>query len=508
MGEEVNPLSGADRPRPLPEGLRARLEASLTGAESSDEGALLEGVDRARPIPPAARARIEARLLSVAHGGRRNWVPAIAAALALMVAAAGAIAYVARRTPGPQRGTELDSFAAGEATSDAVTGSGGPPPPYTVEGGPDLTTTAPETAGRAAPSDESLALEAAPMQDAAPPAAASPPPEQNFGASSEAGAGGPPISPPDVLIELSGPESEISQGARAYFDTVNSSGGINGRTVGAVSEAETGGRVEGALAQINTSLDRTIAPDGRRPLLEGPAATDRLLEGQVFSFAAPPERLAYLAVDGLKIGGARAVIFTGDGVFADVVPAAFETALRTQTSRIQRVAAPNGAPSSWPVADVAVLALDADESRAWLDAARQRGYSTRLGLIGIYNLAEPSLAGMIPSGSSVVSPYAEPMPAEAEAMAAFAGGPPSFGFTHGWVTAKAAALALWRSGASTPEEMAAALGSLQGETLNGLIAPYSVRPGTNSRTPEGIFFKVTGEKLVALGGFRGTGRTK
>jgi len=55
--------------------------------------------------------------------------------------------------------------------------------------------------------------------------------------------------------------------------------------------------------------------------------------------------------------------------------------------------------------------------------------------------------------------------------------------------------------------LASALSNLAGEDLNGMIAPYSVRPGTNSRTPEGILSQVQDEKLVALGGFRGSGRT-
>jgi ABC-type branched-subunit amino acid transport system substrate-binding protein len=293
----------------------------------------------------------------------------------------------------------------------------------------------------------------------------------------------------------------VSAGFRAYLAQTDAAGGVSGRRIQAVGTGS-----EGALATVNTSLEVPIAPGGRRPLLEGPAAAGRLLAGQVFSFSAPPERLAYLAVDGLDLRGARVAVFTGSGVFAEVVPDAFATALRSQTSKVERVSG-GGRPARWPEADLAVLALGGEDTRAWLEAARERGYSPRLGVSGIYNLADPSVVELLPEGSAVVSPYAAPQPGEAEAMREAAGGTPSFGFTHGWVTGKAVALAMWRSGAETPKQLAAALSNLTGEDLNGMIAPYSVRPGTNSRTPEGILSKVKDEKLVALGGFRGSGRT-
>ena len=60
---------------------------------------------------------------------------------------------------------------------------------------------------------------------------------------------------------------------------------------------------------------------------------------------------------------------------------------------------------------------------------------------------------------------------------------------HGWVTAKALAVALWRSGATTPSAARAALAGLTGYG-DGFAPPLAYRPGTTSRTPDGVLFTV------------------
>ncbi|HXW78603.1 MAG TPA: hypothetical protein VEJ84_03845, partial [Acidimicrobiales bacterium] len=90
-------LVGADRPRPLPPQLRARLEEALSGA-AMDDGAV------SRPLPAEARDRLES---SLAPGPVRQTrkravlVPALGAAAAVAVALAVGIPALSH---GPRTG--------------------------------------------------------------------------------------------------------------------------------------------------------------------------------------------------------------------------------------------------------------------------------------------------------------------------------------------------------------------------------------------------------------------
>jgi hypothetical protein len=72
---------------------------------------------------------------------------------------------------------------------------------------------------------------------------------------------------------------------------------------------------------------------------------------------------------------------------------------------------------------------------------------------------------------------------------------------HGWATAKYLSVALWQSGADRPAAVAGALAGLEGYD-SGLAPPYQTRPGTRSRTPEGVVFQTGTGGFTASGGFR------
>ena len=100
----------------------------------------------------------------------------------------------------------------------------------------------------------------------------------------------------------------------------------------------------------------------------------------------------------------------------------------------------------------------------------------------------------------MVSPYTVPSGDEGQAIRSGAGGT-SAPVLHGWVSAKALAAAIWRTGADSPAEMQTALEGLAGWSP-GLAPPYETRPGTRSRTPEGVVLQVQSGAFVADGGFR------
>jgi hypothetical protein len=99
----------------------------------------------------------------------------------------------------------------------------------------------------------------------------------------------------------------------------------------------------------------------------------------------------------------------------------------------------------------------------------------------------------------VVSPYVVPAGDEGQAIRSGAG--TSAAALHGWAGAKALAAAVWRTGADTPAELQSALEGLAGWS-SGLAPAYETRPGTRSRTPEGVLFQVQSGAFVPQGGFR------
>ena len=499
-------MRGLDAPRPLPADLRARLESALS---ASAVAVLPEGLDRPRPLPPPARARIEAAVLAYVRGsgalgasvtaprpwyrssGTRQWMPLVAAAVLLVVAVTGAITINApsgRDTLGSgallDQQSEDAELRLGE-TATTLPGGIGAAPPFSDSGGGQ--------------SPVAGALEASPSGDMSDSAAA-PSGAESGGRTSAQAATGP------IRVGLSGPDNSVAAGFRAYMKTVNSQGGIGGsRPVETVNPSS-----DGLIATVSTSLAGPLDPRSAGPRLEGPAANESRLQGDTFAFSSAPERLGHLLADALyptARPGAAVAVFTGTGVFDEVVPAAVEVALREKGIMATRVTTRDGRPDRWPEAEVAVLSMHGEDARRWLAAASAEGYRPERGVAGLWGVADPAFAKELPEGSIVLTSYATPRAGEARAMSDAAGGPPSFGFVHGWATAKALALALWQSGAGSAEELTRALAAFPQDDLGGLIAPYRVRGGTNSRTPEGLVLQVRGGTFIPQGGFRADPRT-
>lgn len=505
---EDNPLHGIDAPRELPADVRSRLESELS---ASAVAVLPDGLDRPRPIPPAARKRIESAVMAYAlEGGgavdlrsastrrrwhrsnaARQWIPLAAAAVLLIVAVTGALTInrPARDSllSGPdifEGSTGAKDVRLGESAT-TLPGGSGPAPPFSAA---------------AAPSATLGDTEAAPAGGAADAAAA--PQAEGFDGTGRSSA---QAATTAIRVGLSGPDNGVAAGFRAYMNTVNAQGGVGGsRRVETVNPSS-----DGVMATVSTSLAGPLDPRSAGPRLEGPAASEGALRGDTFAFSSAPERLGHLLADVLypeARPGARVALFTGTGVFDEIAPAALESALREKGIVATRVATRDGRPGQWPEAEVAVLSMGGEDARRWLAAASAEGYRPAR-VAGLWGVADPAFARELPEGSTVITSYATPRPDEAQAMSNAAGGPPSFGFVHGWATAKALALALWQSGAGTPEELTRALSAFPEDDLGGLIAPYRVRSGTNSRTPEGLVLQVRGGTFVAQGGFRADPRT-
>ncbi len=504
-----HPLRGIDAPRALPSELRARLETELA---ASAVAVLPDGMDRPRPIPAPARERIEAAVLAYtktfsaspaaaraaqAAGPKRwyrssttrQWLPLAAAAVLLVVAVTGALTM---SRPGSDRRVGSSDFLQ-ESSGDGaqrmgqptttLSGGLGPAPPFS-----DFAVAAPSRAQSG-------------VSEAAPSAAA----EDSAGFDS-AGRTSAQAPPGPIRVGLSGPDNSVAAGFRAYMSTVNSQGGVGGsRPVETVNPSS-----RGLIATVSTSLAGPLDPRSTGPRLEGPAADEGRLRADTFAFSSAPERLGHLLADAMypqPRPGASVALFTGTGVYDDVAPTAIESALREKGVVTTRVATRSGRPSQWPDAELAILAMSGEDARQWLGAAKAEGYRPPRGLAGMWGLADPSFAKELPEGSTVITSYATPRADESQAMSNAAGGPPSFGFVHGWATAKALALALWQSGASNSEELTRALAAFPEDDLGGLIAPYRVRSGTNSRTPEGLVLQTRGGTFVAQGGFRADPRT-
>jgi ABC-type branched-subunit amino acid transport system substrate-binding protein len=157
-------------------------------------------------------------------------------------------------------------------------------------------------------------------------------------------------------------------------------------------------------------------------------------------------------------------------------------------------------------ADAALLSLDPAAAKAWVAQAKTANYRPAQGIAGIYSLADDTLAPDLPESTRVISPYRAPGGDEEQAIRSAAGGA-SAPALHGWVTAKALAAAIWRTGADTPAELQSALEGLAGSGSTpawspGLAPAYETRPGTRSRTPEGVLYQVQSGAYVAQGTFR------
>jgi hypothetical protein len=317
---------------------------------------------------------------------------------------------------------------------------------------------------------------------------------------------------PALRVGVVAGDAAQEAGFRAYVNRLNQNGGVAGHTIELVPVGP-GSPAANTVATVNLGLQPVAGPGGAPswatgPLLETLTATENLLrgDGAVFSFASPPERQGHLAADALfpskAAPGTRAVIYApaAPGPLRDVVPGAIQAVLQERGVTADVVVYDPGAHKPFTPADAAFVSLDPATAKTWVAEARSANYRPAAGVAGIYSLFDEALLADLPEGARVVSPYVVPSGTEGQAIRSEAGGT-SASVLHGWATAKSLAAAIWRTGADTAAEVQAALEGLAGWS-SGLAPAYETRPGTRSRTPEGVVFRVQSQAFVPDGGFR------
>ena len=529
-------LHGLDEPRALPAAVRARLEAALERIASDDddpglqridtprpvpertrvhlEGALsvaarevIDGLDEPRAIPPGARARIESALTRPApRRAPSTWlVRSVAVAASVVLVAASALALSRAGNPsrpdipfaGPvSGGSESDAISDGVTIDDGTTvdlgaipqpgtssvsrgdaaaaGSAGPPPPFAY-----LTSlgSAPASPLFAAP-DASTGSHA--------PSAATPSPT--------------PRAP--LLLAVARGGGAQDEGFFAYLSLLNRQGGVRHRQIEVVDVADA--RASRAVATVNLQ-DFLLGSSPVTPVLESIAAPEIVLDGAVVGFASPPERQASLIANHIfpdDAPGATAVVYhTDEDGFGDRIPEAIERVLRNRDVTVLRVPFDPDRDVVLVPGDAAFLSMRTGHARAWLAQARTEGYRPTRGVAGIYTLADPALLSDLPEGARFVSPYTFPRGDERTAIQRETAEPLSADLVHGWVSAKAVAVAVWLSDADSSSALTKALtGSLTG-WQNGFAPPYETRAGSRARTPEGLVYRVEDSRFVADTGF-------
>jgi hypothetical protein len=557
-GPPDEPLSTAlplDSPRDLPSPLRARLEEAVMAAAAgpasgASAGEVLAGWGAPAPtaILRPSRRRRSAR-----------FVQAMAAA-AVLVLVLGVVATLGGRVGPGQRDDGREVAAGGPRTSatgitvtnpnageTAPTTSGTVSPaspqvraarptrpgPPVAPGGAGTSsgtaTIAPPSAGDEPPSESALTSNPEKAQpgpsagagsDAEDPGPAPPYAQSGSSSSDEAPAAayapGPnssgrsqnpsDSSRPPLRIGVVGGDPAQEAGFRAYVELLNRAGGVRRRAIELVPIGP--GKTVAVLATVNLSY-RPISAGGPPPWAAGPVletltATEPLLTGRVFGFASAPERQGHLVADAVfpePAKGASAVIYRApDGPLADAVPRAIERVLSERGVKVSIEPYDPAKPTLLRPADAVFLSLEPEAARSFLRQAKDTDYAPKRGLAGVYSLFEPSLLSKLPEGARVVSPYVVPPGNEAEAIHS-AGKGTGVGVLHGWATAKSLAVALWRSGAQTPDQVTAALEGLAGYD-SGLAPPYEVRSGSRSRTPEGALHEVRSGAFSRTGDFR------
>jgi substrate-binding family protein len=390
----------------------------------------------------------------------------------------------------------------------ALPPGGGEPAPA-----PEGTGTGPEAQDPGPPPPFASPSSPAASSDQAPAAATAPAAPGSSGGESSSPAprsAAPPASGPALRIGIVGGDAAQEAGFDAYLDLLNREGGVRGRPLQAVPVGP--GAVDAStIATVNLST-RPLATPGGAPgwaggaVLETLTATEDLLPagGRVFSFASVPERQAHLAVDAVfpdAAPGADAVVYVAaDGPYGGKVADAFRTLLVAKGVTVKTVVYDPARPLLPATEDAAFVSLDPPAAAAFARQARESGYRPARGIAGVASLFDPAVLGDLPEGARVVSPYVVPGGAEGDAIRSGAGGT-SAGVLHGWNTAKVLAVALWRSGADSPDETVAALEGMAGYD-SGLAPPYETRPQTRSRTPEGVVFEVRSGAFIAQGTFR------
>ncbi|HEX9775446.1 MAG TPA: hypothetical protein VGB83_07690 [Actinomycetota bacterium] len=509
-------LRGIDGPRPMPPGLRARLGGVLArgvlagvdeprtlpaGAAASIEQ-VLTGVDGLREMPAPARVRIEEILLAgssraraAARRAAASKALGIAAALVL-VASLGAIAFQDDPEPEPDAvatgpslaplpavglpalpeqpasfGSALGGVVAGESVADVP---GSAPPPFT--------TPLPYA------SDYTL--------------------DSVGGSTSDVGSGAPRRYDGPIRLGIVRGDPQIEQGFERYMALVNSGGGIRG---GRVEIVEVGPEGPGdALATVNASATALAGAGGppswvRGPLLETTIAGEAALRGRVFGLSSIPEHqarvLAHVAYPDEVASLTTAVIYHAAAEpYATVVPDALEDVLSARGVTTQRVAYDPASPApAFAPADTSFLSMDSAASASWLRRSAAIGQAGRIAMLSqgqdpvvLAELGERSALG--------VSPFQIASTVETRSEA-FGGVLRSSAFVHGWVTAKALAVAIYQDLPRTASQTRAALGRLDG-FLSNFFPRLEYRPGTHVRRPDAIAFTARAGGIQYRGGFR------
>ena len=526
-----------DAPRPLPEPLRARLESALLAEAAASTDSTVVPLERKRRKVVA-------------------WWSAVAAVLVLLLGVAGlanigdggsgkvevanAPTTTTAETPASlpsEAGVspEVPPTAPLAPASTATTRNSRPPvrpsptttvPPQ-VAGPPQTTpTTTPAPASSQPAPTESGRGPAPPFYDSTSPSgdAANPPAMTSQPASPGSGQQGAApnegqksnspattATGPALRVGIVAGDAAQEAGFRAYVNRLNQNGGVAGHAIELVPVGP-GSPAANTVATVNLGLQPVAGSGGAPswatgPLLETLTATENLLrgDGAVFSFASPPERQGHLAADALfpsEAPGKKAAIYVpaAAGPLRDVVPEAIKAVLKERKVNVEVVTYDPGADHPLVPADAAFVSLDPATAKAWVAEAKSANYRPAAGVAGIYSLFDETLLADLPEGARVVSPYVVPSGTEGQAIRSEAGGT-SASVLHGWATAKSLAAAIWRTGADTAAEVQAALEGLAGWS-SGLAPTYETRPGTRSRTPEGVVFRVQSQAFVPDGGFR------
>lgn len=504
MTDPVELLARAGGPRPLPAGLRRRLETALIGgapAEPSPEPdveALLSGLGVPRPLPPRVRAHLFGALAR-----RPRWDPglvrrivAVAAAVAMLASSGVAVVRLRGATgrgpavaiPTPPAREPVPPPATAAPTAPGQSSAGIPSPTAPVAG-----TGAIVVEGRGDPPpfflESAIALLPALRGETTVI---------------------PPKPKPPIQIGIVPGDPRVEAGFRAYLALLNEQGGVRGHRLEVVRTSPSAPAVTTA-GTVNLSGSQIAAPQGppswtRAPLLEDLAVDERVLTGGVFDLASAPERQGHLIAERFAADGSPpgivALYEEPDGLLGGRVPDEIARAFEAKGSTVLRIEYREEDPQPLLVpADLAVLSLETGAAGAWLRDAAALGHRPTEGVAGIYSLHEESLLPDLPDGTTVLSPYqgqfAE-LAALQKGLGTAKAGAAAF---HGWVTAKALAVAIWETGAETATGMRRALEGLTG-FRSGFFDPYRVRSGTHSRTPEAVVFKVRGGKFVTRSGFQ------
>lgn len=454
MSDEFARLFDAlDAPRAVPTRLRnAILREVVDGAVVDD----LAAADAPRPLPAATRARLQGALV---HGTEQRPIPAPARRRLLR-----ALAGTEQRRRAALIAAAVLVVLGGVAT--VVTGDGdGPKPTRSSLNASGGASNGAQSDGSGTTDDGELVAEPGTASGGA--------------GGSASGSSARSAVRATVGIRVIAGDGDAEAAFRAFL----------------ASDARFAITTGPAPITVNLS-DQAIVP-GDAVVMESLTVPEARLRAAVFSAASVVERQAHIAARTAfpdEAAGERAVIVTGESEpFSSRIPNAIESVLRARGVATLRVGFDASLPAVLPRASAAFVSLPTDAAREWLRDANDGGYRPTRGIWGVYSLADTALVPVMNPSVRVVSPFILPAPDASPNLR-------SARAVHGWVTAKLLGAAVSRTGATTASAIRDALAGLRGYD-DGFAAPLDFRPGTNSRTPEGIVLRPSNGRLVASGGF-------